>query len=237
MPSGPRSHFWAGTEYISTPSSPTRNGIAPAAWGECRDAVDRHQEPGRPEHVRDRHEARARHNCAIERAEDVVIGRVAIEGGEPDVDAESLAKRVERPQAAGVLMGRRDSNVTGLPVDRPRADVHPVARGMGQGDLVELRSEHRRHGGPGFVDPDEELLVVRDVGPADVPLVLDELRQRCDRIDGHRAARAGVQLDPGCEGWEGRPDGSELLRVRHERGNHGPMIRAMQPFSGGVGRP
>ena len=111
-------------------------------------------------------------------------------------------------------------------------DVHAVGRRVRQRDLVKVGADDRRHARAGLVHPLDAVEVVREIRSADVALVRLELGHRGRDLGRHRPRRAGVQLDPGSEGRQRRPNRGELLRVAHEGGNHGRIISTMPAISG-----
>ena len=150
-----------------------------------------------------------------------------------DLDPESFAQVVERARATGMLEARRDRAIAGLPVDRPRADVHAVGGRVGQGDVRRIGHEHRGDRGPRFGHPLERVEPVVGVGAPRRELVRRDLVHRGGRLSGDRTHRTRVQVDPGLEGGEGRPDRGQAVRIGRERGDHGRMI----PTMSGLARP
>ena len=148
---------------------------------------DRHHEAGRPQDVRERDELRARCDELVEALEDLVVGSIARELGEAEVDAESVADRVQRPDAAGVLVTRRDRAAAVPPVDRPRSEVHAVRGRVGDRDLVELAAEHRSDAGASLVHALDRVEVVLVLRPPEVALVRLELGHRRGDLRGNGA--------------------------------------------------
>ena len=162
---------------------------------------------------------------------------VAVVAGidEVDLDAQPVA---ERDTAARGRRRARARVVTTrpprAPVGQQRRGVHPVGRGVGQRDRVDVGAEHGGDAGPRLGHP----LAGRrakssEVGAPDVALADRELGHRRGGLGGQRPDRAGVEVDPGRESRKRRPDGRQLLRVGHEGGDHGRMI----PTMSGLARP
>ena len=99
---------------------------------ELGDPGDRHDRPGRPQHVRDRDQPGPGRDRGIERGERPVVVAIVAGVDERDLDAVSVAQRVQRPDAAGVLVGGRHGASAGAPVGEQRRGVHRVGRRVGQ---------------------------------------------------------------------------------------------------------
>ena len=160
IPSGPSSHFWAGTRVqvraeLVEPDRDRAGGLG---------AVDDDQ---RAAGVGERRRSAAtgmtapvvHRTCEIEtsRVPGVIAASnaasvrvvVAVVAGvdEDELDADPVAERVQRPEAAGVLVRGRHDAAAGPPVGQQRGGVHPVGRGVGQGDRADVGAEHGRDAG------------------------------------------------------------------------------------------
>ena len=98
---------------------------------------------------------------------------------------------------------------------------------MGQRDLVDVCAEDRGDPRTRLVHPLEEQLEVARSGRARSAAPSSQLVHRRGDLGRDRSGRAGVEVDPGAERRKRLPHRRELLRIRHERGDHGRMIPAM----------
>ena len=169
----------------------------------------------------------------VERGERPVVVAIVAGIDERELDAVAVAQRVQRPDAAGVLVRGRHDAAARAPVGEERRGVHRVGRRMGQADGADVGPEDRRHAGPRLVHAGERLEEVVGVGAAEIALVVRDVGHRGGGLGRHRADRSGVQVDPGRQRGECLADRGQLLRIGHERRDHAGMIPTMT----GLARP
>ena len=128
-----------------------------ASVGQVSDPGDGQDRAGRPQDVRDRDEPGVGRDRRIERSERPFVVAVVAGVDERDVHAIPVAQRVQRAGRAGVLVGGRHRATAGPPVGQQRRGVHPVGRGMGQRDRVDVGPDHRGDPGPRLRHPRQRL--------------------------------------------------------------------------------
>ena len=212
--------------------APSTTTIAPRAWAAPRSAAraGRARSPTargtpRPAWSVRRSRRRTREHLGLTPARPVV--------DEDHLHAGSVAQLVQRPDPAGVLDAGGHDPVPGLPVDRPGADVHPVGRAVGDGDVVDVGRQHGGDRRPRLGHALEGLVPVVDLGPPVSQLVACELGHRGGRLARQRPDRPGVQVDAGRQRREGRPDRRQAGRSPGIWGDHGRII----PTMSGLARP
>ena len=84
--------------------------------GDLRDGPDRHDGTGRPQHVRDRDEPGVGGDGRVEGGDRPGVVAVVTGVDDGEVDVEAVADRVQRTDAAGVLVGGRHRPAAGPPV-------------------------------------------------------------------------------------------------------------------------
>ena len=126
-----------------------------------------------------------------------------------------------------MLVGRRHGSIAGLPIDRPGRDVHGVGRRVGQRDRAHVCGDDRGDPRTRLGHPLEKQFEIVGMGAAGPQLPVRQfVDRRCD-LDRDWTGRARIEVDAGAERRKRLPHRRELLRIRHERGDHGRMIPAM----------
>ena len=238
MPSGPSSHFCAGSARKSTSRSSTSSAIAPTdwapssatrapAWWAIRASLGR-AVAGRSTSRRAR---RAPVGDDRRAPLDRVHRRVVVDRRDvhdSDLDPSPLGQVAHRGDHGRIFQARRHEPIAGSPVDRPEGRVDAVGRAVGQRHRVDVGVDDRGDARPRLVEPHERVLEIRLVGPAGGELPLGKLRHGGCRFARDGPGRAGVQIDAGARRGQSLADGHQLGVVRHEGADHGfRMIPAM----------
>jgi hypothetical protein len=128
--------------------------------------------------------------------------------------------RRERPEQARVLLVAGQHLVAGAELERGERGVHPVGRGVGEGELVDVAAEQARQLPAQLLAEPEQALEVRHPAAALGRLPLDLTGRRGRRPGGHRSLGPGVQVG---EAFEYGELGAQLTGV------HGPILSWSRP--------
>ena len=123
--------------------APSTTTSAPRAWASSAISATGRTAPVAHSTWRERHDARPVVDGRVEGGDDRIPIAADADVDELDVDPEPVSQVVQRARAARMLEAGRDGPVAGPPVDRPDPDVHAIARGMGQSDVVGIGHEDR----------------------------------------------------------------------------------------------
>ena len=138
--------------------APSTTTSAPRAWASSAIARDRHDRAGRPQDVRQRDGPRPLVDRRVEGGEDVAPSSPpSPDVDELDVDAGRARRTYSAPMPPGCSRRVVTARSPGRQSIDQQPDVHAVGRGVGQGDVVDVGRQDRRHRGARLVQALEEL--------------------------------------------------------------------------------
>ena len=213
VPSAPHSHFWPAAAYAPQPSAATSSGTAPAPWAPSRIT-------GTPTSASSAGRDLARHPAHVRAGDE--RGRRAHGLGQRGERHQAhvrpaVARRLQRPDQAGVLLVGGHDLVARAEVHPGHDGADPLAGGGGQRDVGDVAAQHPRVAGAQRVLQLEAPQEVRR-GPALVELGLELLARRSHGGGGQRPVRARVEVGDRLEDGELGAQGGGV----HRRGTVTP---------------